>query len=216
MDIFGFIDRSDFFQGVSLANKKLLSDICIPKNIVKKEVLFHEGDQGHSFFFLASGAVGLYKGAENGKEVVIKIIQPGEPFAEVILFERNIFPVTAIAIKPTIVFVIPKNQFVELLNLENFRNDFISMLMRKQRYLTERIRFLTMYDVEERFFLFLKEHFGIKDRIVFNLSKKDIAAAIGTTPENYSRLISRLVVEEKIKFEGKVIDILNTGENKTF
>ncbi len=208
MDIFGFIDRSDFFQGVSLANKKLLSDICIPKNIVKKEVLFHEGDQGHSFFFLASGAVRLYKCAENGKEVVIKIIQPGEPFAEVILFERNIFPVTAIAIKPTIVFVIPKNQFVELLNLENFRNDFISMLMRKQRYLTERIRFLTMYDVEERFFLFLKEHFGIEDRIVFNLSKKDIAAAIGTTPENYSRLISRLVVEEKIKFEGKVIDIL--------
>lgn len=214
MNILGFIDRSDFYQGVSLENKKLLSDICIPKNLAKKEVLFYEGDQGNSFFFLASGAVGLYKGAENGKEIVIKIIQPGEPFAEVILFEHDIFPVTAIAIKPCIVFGIPKSQFKKLLSIENFRNDFISMLMRKQRYLAERIRFLTMYDVEERFFIFLKEHFGTKDRIAFNLSKKDIAAAIGTTPENYSRLISRLAAEEKIKFEGKVIEILSGQKGK--
>ena len=205
MDILAIIDRSEYFQGVSIDNKKLLVDICIPKNISKKEVLFNEGESGHAFYILASGAVGLYKGSDSGKEVVIKIIQPGEPFAEVILFERNAFPVTAIVMKAGLAFVIPKKQFLALLNIENFRNDFISMLMRKQRYLTDRIRFLTTHDVEDRFFIFLKEHFGESEKVVLNLSKKDIAAAIGATPETYSRLLARLQDEEKIRIEGKTI-----------
>lgn len=211
MDILALIERSDYFQGVSVKNRELLADICIQKELKKKEVLFNEGDKGYAFYLLASGAVGLYKGAENGKEVVIKIVRPGEPFAEVILFERDLYPVTAIAIKPGLVFCIPKKQFYSLLDIENFRNDFLSMLMRKQRYLAERIRFLTMYDVEERFFIFLKEHFGQKDRIILNLSKKDVASAIGTTPETYSRLIARLIDDKKIKIEGKTIFFLNSG-----
>lgn len=210
MDILSFIDRSEYFQGVSEKNKALLADICIPKNIAKKEVLFREGEQGFAFYFLASGAVGLYKGSDEGKEIVIKIIGPGEPFAEVILFERDLYPVTAVAMKPGIVFIIQKKQFYDLLNIENFRNDFISMLMRKQRYLAERIRYLTMHDVEDRFFVFLREHFGGKEKILLNFSKKDIAAAIGTTPETYSRLIARLAEEKKIQIDGKMVQILKS------
>jgi CRP/FNR family transcriptional regulator len=209
MDILGIIDRSDYFRGVSIETKKQLSSICIPKNVAKKEVLFNEGDQGYAFYFFASGAIGLYKSIDTGKEVVIKTIQPGEPFAEVIRFEQNIYPVTAIAIKPSIVFIIPKKEFISLLDIKSFRNDFISMLMKKQLYLAERIRFLTMHDVEERFFLFLKEHFGNSGRVILNLSKKDIAAAIGTTPETYSRLITRLIEEKRIKVSGKIIEIVS-------
>jgi CRP-like cAMP-binding protein len=203
MDILAFIDRSDFFQGVSPKSKELLADICIPKNLSKKEVLFHEGEKGYAFYLLASGAVRLCKGSEDGRDVLIKIIGPGEPFAEVILFERDTYPVTAVAVKPSIVFLIPKQQFYGLLDNTDFRNDFISMLMRKQRYLTERIRFLTVHDAEERFFLFIKEHFGAKKKVQFSFSKKDIAAAIGTTPETYSRLIARLVKEDKVEISGK-------------
>jgi CRP/FNR family transcriptional regulator, dissimilatory nitrate respiration regulator len=209
MDILALIERSDYFQGVSVKNRELLAGICIPKELKKKEVLFNEGDKGFAFYLLASGAVSLYKGAENGREVVIKIVRPGEPFAEVILFEQDKYPVSAIALKPGLVFSIPKKQFYSLLDIENFRNDFLSMLMRKQRYLAERIRFLTMYDVEERFFIFLKEHFGQKDRIILNLSKKDIASAIGATPETYSRLLARLIEDKKIKIDGKIIYFLD-------
>ena len=40
------------------------------------------------------------------------------------------------------------------------------------------------------------------------LSKKDIAAAIGTTPESLSRLILRLSEDEVIDWQGKEIRIL--------
>jgi len=212
MDILAFIDRSDFFQGISRKSKELLADICIPKNVQKKEVLFHEGEKGHGFYFLASGAVRLHKGTDDGRDVVIKMIGPGEPFAEVILFERDTYPVTAIVVKSGILFLIPKQQFYSLLEIADFRNDFISMLMHKQRYLTERIRFLTVHDVEERFFLFVKEHYGTKNKVQFSYSKKEVAAAIGTTPETYSRLISRLVKEKKIEISGKNLILKGVNE----
>jgi CRP-like cAMP-binding protein len=79
--------------------------------------------------------------------------------------------------------------------------------MRKQRYLADRILYLTGHDVEERFFLFLGEQFGRRDKYRIRLSKKDIAAAIGTIPETLSRLLLRLREEEKIRWEGENLDL---------
>jgi CRP-like cAMP-binding protein len=65
--------------------------------------------------------------------------------------------------------------------------------------------------VEERFFLFLKKHYENSLKIILPYSKKDIAAAIGTTPETYSRLIARLAKEGKIAVEGKSIEIFKAA-----
>jgi len=204
MNIIGFIERSDYFQGISNQSRELLAGICIPKNLAKKEMLFYEGDKGHAFYLLAHGAVGLYKGMPDGREIVIKIVQPGEPFAEVVLFEEDRYPVSAIAMKSSLVFLLPKRQFYCLMGNEDFRNDFIVLLMKKQRYLAERIRYLTMYDVEDRFYYFIREHYGL-GKVTVPLSKRDVAAAIGTTPETYSRLLTRLISEGKITTEEKSI-----------
>jgi CRP/FNR family transcriptional regulator len=203
-----FIEHADFFEGASKESKHQLAEICIPKSYEKKETIFTEGDEGYAFYLLATGSIALYKGSPSGRDIMIKIVQPGEIFAEVILFEQNHYPVTATAVNSGMLFVIPKQQFYCLLNNELFRNDFLSMLMRKQRYLTDKIRYLTMHDVEDRFFNFIEEHFGKKNQVVLNFSKKDIAAAIGATPETYSRLIGRLESEGKIKFDGKTLKIL--------
>ena len=80
--------------------------------------------------------------------------------------------------------------------------------MAKQRYLTERIQELTTKDVEHRFFTFLRSQYGEQEIIRTPLSKKDIAAAIGTTPESLSRLILRLHDDQIIDWQGREIRIL--------
>ncbi|KMQ49743.1 hypothetical protein CHISP_3341 [Chitinispirillum alkaliphilum] len=207
MDKVAILERSDFFQGVSSKSRESLAEICIPKKIEKKQTLFDEGDKGFSFYLLVSGAVGLYKNTPDGREIVIKVIKPGEPFAEVVLFEQDKYPVTAVVLKAGTLFIIPKHQFCCLLERADFRNDFISMLMRKQRYLADRIRFLTMHDVEDRLFMYILEHHGENQKVITALSKKDMAAAIGATPETYSRLLNRLSKEGKIKAEGTTLYI---------
>ena len=192
MNIRILLQHSDFFKGISDSSIDALVKIAIPKTLNKREVLFFEGQKGHSLFLLVEGTVQLYKNSIDGREVVIKTIGSGEIFGEVILFEKDSYPVSACAIEKSTVYLMPKRQIVCLFQREQFRNDFIRMLMEKQRYLTDKILSLTAFDVEERLFLFLEEQFGKNVEYTINLTKKDVAAAIGTLPETLSRVLMRL------------------------
>jgi CRP/FNR family transcriptional regulator len=207
MDIDFLLEQTEFFKGVSAKSKQALAEICIRKTLRKNDVIFSEGDIGHSLYLLASGNVRVFKSTPDGKETVIKVIGPGELFAEVILFERDVYPASAVALKNGVVYLLPKRQFYELLGDNDFRNDFIRMLMKKQRYLADQLHALTTYDVEERFIRFLLEQYGNKDEYRILLTKKDIASAIGATAETLSRLLRRMQGEGKISVKGKIIKL---------
>ena len=81
------------------------------------------------------------------------------------------------------------------------------MLMRKLRLLTARIRYLSSHDAEERLSLFLEDQFGRKAELTPQMSKKDMAAAIGITPEAFSRLLLRLRKSGKLEWSGKRLRI---------
>ena len=207
MDSKSLWETADFFKGISQESRKALESICVLREFKKKELLFMEGEPGRSVFLLASGGIQLYKSSPEGKEVVIKVVKPGEIFAEVILFERDHYPVSATAIEESQVYLFPKKQFYSLLDHEVFRNDFIRMLMQKQRYLVDQILNLSVADVEKRFFRFLRDQYGKKEDYTVPLSKKNIAATIGTLPETLSRLILRLKNEGKMVWEGDHIRV---------
>ncbi|HUI90721.1 MAG TPA: Crp/Fnr family transcriptional regulator [Chitinivibrionales bacterium] len=192
MDISLLLDYSDFFKGISKKSKETLAAVCIPKTLQKNETLFSEGDTGHNMYLLSTGNIRVFKSGPGGRESVIKIIRPGEIFAEVILFEEDEYPASAAAVKKSLVYLIPKRQFSILLSDQSFRNDFIAILMKKQRYLAGRIHYLTSCDVEERFVRFLEEQYGRKQEYRILIPKKDIAQAIGTTSETFSRLMKRM------------------------
>jgi CRP-like cAMP-binding protein len=195
------------FSDISRKSKEILAEICIEKEMDKKEILFTEGQSGHSIYLCVKGHVQLSKMSADGREIVIKVIDPGEVFAEVVLFEMSEYPVTARALTRGLVFVIPRQRFIGLLEREDFRTDFIAVLMKKQRYLADRIQFLSTFDIEDRLFLFFKEHYGEKDEIEISLSKKDVAAAIGATPETLSRHLLRLKNEGKMDWQGNRVSI---------
>jgi CRP-like cAMP-binding protein len=205
MKIIDILENIDFFKGVSKKSRQALADICISKSLKKNELLFSEGDAGQSLYILVTGSIRIFKSAPNGRDTIIKVAQPGELFAEVVLFERETYPATAAALKTSTVYVLPKRRFHALLDAPDFRNDFILMLMKKQRYLADRLHALSSLDVEERFIRFLVEHFGKKNEYFMALSKKDLASAIGTVPETLSRLLARMQREGKLAMKGKSI-----------
>jgi CRP/FNR family transcriptional regulator len=209
MKIEPYINQSQFFKGLSEDNRRELAAIGGVKTVKKRDYLFHEGEMGGSMFLLAGGNIQLHKNTEDGREVVIRVVKPGDVFAEVVLFEKERYPVSARAVTNADVLVFPREGIHRLLAEEGFRNDFITMLMAKQRYLTERIQELSTKDVEHRFFTFLRSQYGEREIIHTPLSKKDIAAAIGTTPESLSRLILRLHDDQVIDWKGKGIHILS-------
>jgi CRP-like cAMP-binding protein len=207
MEIEFLLRQTHLFESLSGESLKALAGICLNKKAEKNELLFQEGQAGFSVYILIHGAVQLYKTRSDGRRVVIKTLQKGDLFGEVILFETNRYPVTAQALKPSRLFLLPKHQLLCLLENRSFRDEFIGNLMGKLRYLADRIQVLTHLDVRERFVLFLREQYGEKDTIRPQISKKSLAEAIGTTPETLSRLLQSLQEEGLLKWEGAVMEV---------
>lgn len=206
-DPYELIRKAKFFSGLSEAACRRLAELSRRRTVEKRDLLFMEGSEGKAVYLLTAGNVQLLKTNADGRETVIKTVKEGELFAEVILFEKSKYPVTAVACTEAEVIELPRAGFLKLLNEEEFRNDFMAMLMHKQRYLAERIQQLTSMDVETRFVEFLREHYGEKQEITPDLPKKDIASAIGATPETFSRLLQKLEKRGGFTWKGKTITV---------
>jgi CRP-like cAMP-binding protein len=179
----------------------------MPRQIRRGQMLFVEGARGLVVYVLVAGSVQLYKSGPGGRKVVIKTVKAGEMFAEVVLFEQGVYPVNAVALKDSLVYLVQKPQFLSLLENASFRADFIANLMGKLRYLADQIKYLTSHDVDGRLLAFLAEHYGRREELVVSISKKDVAAAIGATPESLSRALLRMGQEGTLTWKGATVRV---------
>ena len=200
------LGQAELFRGLQEPERLALAAVCVPRELSRREYLFHEGMKADAVYVLFSGSMQLIKSGEGGRDVVIRTLKPGEIFAEAVLFERDNYPVGAIALKKSTLIRLGRSEFFRLLEERNFRNSFLASLMGRLRYLTTLVFRLSVYDVETRFCLFLFEQYGKKDEYVLQISKKDIAAAIGATPETLSRLVLRLK-KRGMSWQGKTIRV---------
>jgi CRP-like cAMP-binding protein len=205
INVVRFLENAEFFSGLSTQNRALLADHCILKEQKKGEVLFREGDPGLALWFLVHGNIQLSKSTDDGRSVILRVMKDGEMFGEVVLFEKSRYPVTATAIRKSLSLMLPRQAFSDILADEKFRIDFLAGMMNKMRYLAEKIKYLSLHDVEDRFRIFLMEQYGRKASIKPTVSKKSIAAAIATTPETLSRLLARLNGEGLLTWQGATI-----------
>ncbi len=207
MGILNELKKSELFENLSGESLKEVASIGRAVHKPENTLIFHEEERGDVFFMLIRGMVKLYKSTEDGKEAVIRLIAPGEIFGEVILFESDLYPVSAMTIAPSELFLFPRNAFLSLLNSAHFRDEFIRSLFTKMRYLSHRIHYLSSFDVEERFFRFLSDRYGRRTFYEITIPKKEIASAIGTIPETFSRMILRLTRRGVIRWERNTLEI---------
>ncbi len=192
MDIHDRLKRFDLFDRLDERALKELARKAFYKDLEPRETIFNEGFEGKFFFLLLNGAVRLFKTSYDGKESTIKIIRPGEIFAEAVLYIKSEYPVSAVSIEKSEIIGIHRDSFREMMRDTDAGNLFIGAVFEKLRFLTDQIHFLSTHDVEDRFFRFLISTYGRKYRYDVSLAKKDIASAIGTIPETFSRLLLRL------------------------
>lgn len=203
------IRKADFFKGLSEPTLVAIAAICAAKSLRKDSILFHEGELGQYVYFLDSGLLQLFKTSEKGQQTLIHLVHPGDLFAEVVLFEQETYPVTAVASKSSVVVAIPRNKFLGLMDEKKPREEFLKILMSKLRLLTAHIRRLSSDDLQTRFLGFLNDQFPAQREFDPGMSKKDMAAAMGVTPEAFSRLLNRMKKESILTWDRNIIRLLS-------
>jgi len=178
----------------------------------RKEILFHEGDAGSEFYFLASGRVKLFRSTADGKEAVIRFIEPGEYFAEILLQLKGRYPVSAIAIEPCELLALDAQKILSHLEQHpDIAMVFIGALSQRIKYLLGMIEQLTLADIRQRFlnYLGVLQDKSPAGSIELPAAKGEIALLLGTTPETFSRLLKKLSTEKIIRVSGRSITVLD-------
>lgn len=205
MDVKPYLARSSIFGELGAAALESLAGCSRVREVPKGEHLFLEGDEGDEMYILARGSVRLYKSTADGRETTVRMIGPLGEFAEVVFPGGGAYPVSAVAAAWSTAIAVSGRAFRSLLDVPDFRDEFIALLFRKMRYLSERLHRLSVYDVEQRLLLFLREQGGGEEEFELEMPKKDIASAIGTVPETLSRLLQKMKERGDMTWKGKTI-----------
>jgi CRP/FNR family transcriptional regulator len=206
MNISEEIGRCELFIGLPQDALDRIATLAFERSVAKAEVLFAQDEPGTAFYLLISGAMKLYR-AEDGREVIIRMVRAGEMFGEAVLFGPERYPVYAEAARSSRVIGVPRSPLLRLLDDHDFRDEFIAALIGRLRYLVDHIHVLSLPRLEDRFFRFLELRYGRKPQYEPALSRKDVAATLGVTPEAFSRLLGRLEQAGYAVWEGSRIRV---------
>jgi CRP/FNR family transcriptional regulator len=193
-------------SGLAGEEISFMEQMARPRKVPKGIVLFEEEEAVEFFFIVKQGAVKLYKTSKEGRELIVKIMGPGDYFCCAPLYAGGKYFVGAVALEDSLLITIPAEDFKKTLRSEVTEMGWkvISGLCNKIRYLAKLVEDLTFKDVEERVILTLAqlaEDRAPDTRVAsLQLTHQDIASMTGTVREVVSRAMSRL------KKEGVIID----------
>ena len=109
------ISAIPLFNGLPEDQLEAIRKIAIEKQINKGEIVVTEGDEGKGFFVILEGRVKVFKVSAEGKEQILHIFGPGQPFGEVPVFAGQRFPANAQAIDNTKILFFPRVAIVGLI-----------------------------------------------------------------------------------------------------
>lgn len=202
------------FQSLPVEHIKDLATIVVRRTFRKGQTIFSEGDEGNSFYVVVSGRVKIFKCSSEGKEQILHIFSPWEPFGEVPVFSGENFPAHAEALEESGVFFFPREAFIGLIRRNpSLALNMLAVLSRRLRKFTVLIEDLSLKEVPGRLaahLLYLSERKEGTGHLVLDISKGQLASLLGTIPETLSRILSRMSREELIRSNGpRCIQILD-------
>lgn len=217
--ILDVISTTPLFRGLPEDQLVEIKKIALSKHINKGEIIFSEGDDGKGFFVIAAGRVKIFKVSSDGKEHILHIFGPSEPFGEVPVFSGQPFPANAEAIAKCHLLFFPRAAFVDLIsNNPSLSINMLSVLSKRLRQFTVQIENLSLKEVPGRlasYLLYMADEQGSSNLITLNISKGQLASLLGTIPETLSRIFAKMADQDLIRVDGrniKLIDLIGLEE----
>jgi len=213
------ISKSPLFNGIPPDQLAALSRISVERAFNKGETVFSEGDEGNGFFIVASGLIKIFKLSPEGKEQILHIVGPGEPFGEVPVFTGQPFPANADVLINSRLIFFPRKAFIGLVTQNpSLSLNMLAVLSRRLRQFTVQIESLSLKEVPGRlatYLIYLSEEHPGERTVSLTISKGQLASLLGTIPETLSRIFAKMSNQGIIAVNGRKIQIRDRSRLET-
>ena len=197
-----FLESIPYFSGLSPAELDSIKQLIFEKTASRGEVILLEGESAEVFFFVASGAVKVFKTSAEGKEQILNIVRPGESFNDVPIFDDGPNPASAQAMGPVVLYGVRKDGLKAIIQEHpQVTLNIIKVLAERVRQLVSLVEDLSFRRVIGRVARILLEHAGDGASSGPRLNQQEMAAMDGTAREVVGRSLKTLEEEGKIRLE---------------
>jgi CRP-like cAMP-binding protein len=201
------------FSELSDQDISSLAHLAIRKRYPKDTVVFFENEEGDFFFTILEGRIKVTILGDDGREVILSVLGPGDFFGEMALLDNEPRSATAIAVEESELLSLHRNDFQSVLNdNRSITTALIRVLSARLRRANHQISTLALLDVYGRVARVIvdmarEEGKRLRDgRIAFRrATHQEIANRIGTTRETVTRMLKDLERQGLIHVEGKEI-----------
>lgn len=190
--------------------ERAIKDIGRLKKYRKNELLFSAQQKADGLYYVQSGEIRVFKMDEQGREVEVVRLAPGDFLGEAILFVSSVFPFFAQAVKDSQVLFFEKNKIFKKIDKEpSIAKFFLNLLARKCVILNKRIETLGLQTVRQRLIQYLLLNCSGEQqcKVELKIKKVELAKILGTISETLSRNLKQLQDEGLIEVEGNKIHV---------
>ena len=197
-----FLKSILYFSDIGHTELESIRKLVFEKTADRAETILLEGEPATSLYFVASGAVKVFKTSVEGKEQILSIVRPGESFNDVPIFDGGPNPVSARTMGPVLLYGIKKSDMESILrDHPQIALNVIKVLAKRVRHLVSLVEDLSFRHVISRVAKILLEHIGGEMGRGPRLSQQEMAAMAGTAREVVGRSLKALEEEGAIKLD---------------
>jgi CRP-like cAMP-binding protein len=190
------LKRTPYFSGLSPAALDSIAKLIFEKKVERGEIFLIEGEADEILYFVASGAVKVFKTSAEGKEQILDIVRPGDSVNDVAVFDGGPNPAAAQAMATVVLYGVRKNHLEAIIqDYPQVATNVIRVLADRIRYLVSLVEDLSFKHVIGRIAKILLEYAGSGTGTGQRLTQQDMAAMAGTVREVVGRSLK--VLEEK-------------------
>lgn len=187
------------------------------RQFTNNELIFAKGDPATGMMAVLSGRVRIVSYSLDGKEVVLRVIEPGEVFGEIALIDGGERTADAVAFGRTEVLSLDRGDFLPFLEANpKLCVEMLKVLCQRLRSTSEQLEDFSFLDLRMRLakcLLHLADRYGEAEgsgtRITLPLSQQFLAAMMGTTREAVNKRLREWEQEGVLKLGRESVTVLD-------
>ena len=209
------LKQSPLFNSLEYADLEGLVSSMRVQSLKQGQPLFHKGDEGTALYIVKKGAIKIVLPSKIGDEIIVTLFSINDFFGEMALLDGEPRSANAVAIEPTEVFVLNRNDFLSFLKSNiNAILSILSSLSKRLRLTDEFLEDTCFLSISARLakklFELAESHGKKEDNIVnidLGLTQKELGDMIGATRESTNKELKILRNRGLISTDGNSIKI---------
>ncbi|MCU1375881.1 MAG: putative Crp family transcriptional regulator [Actinomycetia bacterium] len=184
----------DLFRSLSPDAVQRVVAASAARSLRRGDVLFQEDDDGTELFVVESGRIAIANRSPDGRESVVALMEPGDLFGEMSLFDGLGRSAHARALETSVVHAIPFRAIREELEADpELLWGVVEMLARRLRNMDNALADAVFLDVTGRTAKRLLELAGDADEFLLPVTQEELAGLVGASRERVNKALASFI-----------------------